>query len=46
MIEILNIWDLLTLGLLIGAVYGLISWRLRCRKRKQKNEAIEGLWER
>lgn len=46
MIEVLNLWDLLTLVLLIGAGYCLVVWHLRCRKRKQKNEAIEGLWER
>ncbi len=46
MIEVLNIWDLLTLVLLIGAGYCLVVWRIRAHKRKQKNEAIDSLWER
>lgn len=46
MIEVLNIWDLLTLVLLIGAGYCLVVWCIRAHKRKQKNEAIDSLWER
>ncbi|MCI5774821.1 MAG: hypothetical protein MR210_09680 [Erysipelotrichaceae bacterium] len=46
MIEVINIWDLMTLAILGVGGYGLIAWRIRYHKRNEKNEAIRGLWER